>query len=117
MRVRDEARVNQMQPIHLVSVLLLLALVVTFGAGTLYTILETKRVRAAHPPAGQFISVEGTRLHYASRVGDAQCCCCMVMQGSSRIGLRSCQSWRHTTVCSRSIVPATAPALAPPRAM
>ena len=57
MRVRDEARVNQMQPIHLVSVLLLLALIVTFGAGTLYTILETKRVRAAHPPAGQFISV------------------------------------------------------------
>jgi pimeloyl-ACP methyl ester carboxylesterase len=67
MRVRDEARVNQMQPIHLVSVLVLLALIVTFGAGTLYTILETKRVRAAHPPAGQFISVEGTRLHYVEQ--------------------------------------------------
>ena len=67
MRVRDEARVNQMQPIHLVSVLLLLALVVTFGAGTLYTILETKRVRVAHPPAGRFISVEGTRLHYVEQ--------------------------------------------------
>lgn len=56
-----------MRPIHLASVLLLLALIVTFGAGTLYTILETKRVRTAHPATGQFISVEGTRLHYVEQ--------------------------------------------------
>jgi pimeloyl-ACP methyl ester carboxylesterase len=56
-----------MRLIHVMSVLLLLALIVTLGAGTLYTILETHRVRAAHPPAGQFISVEGTRLHYVEQ--------------------------------------------------
>jgi pimeloyl-ACP methyl ester carboxylesterase len=56
-----------MRPIYLVSVLFLLTLIVTFGAGTLYTILEIKRVRAAHIPTGQFISVEGTRLHYVEQ--------------------------------------------------
>jgi pimeloyl-ACP methyl ester carboxylesterase len=58
---------QHMRRIRLVSVLLLVALILTFGAGTLYTILETKRVQGAHPPAGQFISVEGTRLHYVER--------------------------------------------------
>jgi pimeloyl-ACP methyl ester carboxylesterase len=56
-----------MRPIHLASLLMLLALIVTFGAGALYTVLETKRIRATHPPARQFISVEGTRLHYVEQ--------------------------------------------------
>ena len=61
-----------MRPIHLVRVLFLLTLIVTFGAGTLYTLLESERVRAAHRPAGQFISVEGTRLHYVEQGKGAQ---------------------------------------------
>ena len=56
-----------MRPFHLASVLLLVVLIVIFSAGTLSTVLETKRVRGAHPPAGQFISVDGTRLHYVEQ--------------------------------------------------
>ena len=56
-----------MRPIRLVTMLVLLTLIVTLGTGMLYTILETKRVRVAHPPAGRFISVEGTRLHYVEQ--------------------------------------------------
>lgn len=117
MRVRDEARVNQMRPIHVASMLLLLALIVTFGAGTLYTILETRRVRAAHPPAGLFITVEGTRLHYVEQgVGRPV----LLLHGNAGF----VQDWSavvprlaRATVWSHSTAPATAPALAPPRAM
>jgi pimeloyl-ACP methyl ester carboxylesterase len=56
-----------MRRIRVAAVLLLLAVIVTLGSGALYTVLETRRVRAAHPPAGLFVSVEGTRLHYVEQ--------------------------------------------------
>lgn len=43
---------------------LLLLLTGTLGTGTLWTLLEMKRVRTNYPPVGQFISVDGTQLHY-----------------------------------------------------
>jgi pimeloyl-ACP methyl ester carboxylesterase len=53
-----------MRPIHRRGALLLLTAIVTFAGGTLYTLLNTRRAESAHPPEGQFITVDGTRLHY-----------------------------------------------------
>ena len=106
-----------MRPIHLVSVLLLLTLIVTFVAGTLYTILEIKRVRAAHPAAGQFISVEGTRLHYVEQGSGRPVLLLHGNAGFVQDWSAIVPSWRHTTVCSPSTAPAMGSVLAPLRAM
>jgi pimeloyl-ACP methyl ester carboxylesterase len=47
--------------------LILLTVVITLGAGFLYTGLQARRVEARYPPSGQFIDIEGTRLHYIDR--------------------------------------------------
>ena len=44
---------------------LLIALIIVFGALVALTTIGTKRVEAAHPPSGQFIEVDGQRLHVA----------------------------------------------------
>lgn len=56
-----------MRTIRRAGVLLLLAVSVTFSGATLYTILETRRVQRVRRPAGQFISLDGARLHYVER--------------------------------------------------
>jgi pimeloyl-ACP methyl ester carboxylesterase len=56
-----------MRLIHRAGMLLILSVIVILGTGTLHTILETRRVRAAHPPVGQFVSVGETRLHYVEK--------------------------------------------------
>jgi pimeloyl-ACP methyl ester carboxylesterase len=43
----------------------IIALVIAFGALVIMTTLGVARIEAAHPPAGQFVEVEGVRLHVA----------------------------------------------------
>jgi len=61
-----------MRLIHVMSVLLLLTLIVTLGAGTLYTILETHRVRAAHRPQGSSFPWKELGCTMSSRVEGGQ---------------------------------------------
>src|SRR6516162_2698115 len=44
-------------------VFLLFAIAAVLGAGGVLTVLEAARIEAAHPAAGQFVEVEGGRLH------------------------------------------------------
>ena len=43
----------------------IIALVIALGALVAMTTFGVARIEAAHPPAGQFVEVEGVRLHVA----------------------------------------------------
>jgi pimeloyl-ACP methyl ester carboxylesterase len=43
----------------------IVALIIAFGALVVMTMFGVARIEAAHPPAGQFVEVEGVRLHVA----------------------------------------------------
>jgi len=44
-----------------------LGLILIVGCGFLWTILESRRVYGRYAPAGEFVDIEGTRLHYIDR--------------------------------------------------
>ena len=39
----------------------------TIAAMTVYNVYRARKVEREHPPAGQFVSVNGVRLHYIER--------------------------------------------------
>lgn len=56
------------------------------GASALYVQHKRRQVEAAHPPRGQFVVVEGVRLHYTEH-GDPQAPALVMLHGIGTMGL------------------------------
>lgn len=56
-----------MRTLRRTGLLLALLLLVLFGALAAYTLVQTRRAESLHPPAGEFVTVEGVKLHYVRK--------------------------------------------------